>query len=47
MVWGCRLVKRVASRWGASRQVGSLCDTELGVKLVRSIEDRLGGRERV
>ena len=37
MVWDCRSIGRVGSRWGASRRVGSFRDAELGLGLVQSV----------
>ena len=31
MVWGCRSIGRVGSRWDASRQAGGFCDPKLGL----------------
>jgi len=37
MVWGCRLIGKVGSRWSASRQAGGFRDAELGFELVQSV----------
>jgi len=37
IVQDCRSLGKVGSRWGSSRHAGNFRDTELGIKLVRSI----------